>query len=230
MPRSSRRKRIKTHPCPYCTSSFNNEEGINRHIAHSSQCYAKREEDIARIASSAPHPDPDDPEGYESDNSEVYRQFHFLDPAELEEYLDIHEPLPPVLTTQVLESNDLGLDEESDSEVVEEGGDGDIAVNVRGTEVSKGPQGPYVELYEGAANILRTESTRFEIRAEKEKKQFANPYGSLQDQSHFDLVEWLLKSGLSRAKMDAFLKLDFVSEIVLTLKVQESDFPLDSSH
>lgn len=214
MPRSSRRKRIKTHPCPYCTSSFDNEEGINRHIAHSSECYAKREEEIKRIASSAPHQDLDDPEGYESDNSEVYRQFHFLDPAELEEYLDIHEPLPPVLNTQVLESNGLALDDDSDAEEFEEVRDvGDAAVDIGEAEVNMAPCEPFVEHYEGAATILRTESTRFEKRAEKEKKQSANPYGSFLDQSHFDLVEWLIKSGLSRAKMDAFLKLDFVSGI-----------------
>lgn len=215
MPRSGRRKRIKAYCCPYCPSSFDNEEGINRHIGHSPTCYAKREQDANTVATSL-HQDPDDPEGYESDNSETYRQLHFLNGDELEAYLDTHEPLPPVLTAKALQGDESESEDEEKDQLVGEDGeevsDGAIDVSEALPSISRPPR-PYVETFEGAATALRSEKTRFEVRAEGDKAKVGkqNPWGSLQDQKHFEMAEWLLKSGVSRAKMDSFLKLGIVS-------------------
>lgn len=222
MARSGRRKRLKAYPCPYCTSSFDSEEGINRHIAHSPQCYAKREQDAKRIASAALHQDPDDPEGYESDNSETHRQLHFLSGDELEAYLDIHEPVPPVLTAKILKGNkpEEEEEEEEDPELLagEDGGGMEEgysdAIDVGEASASSSELlKPFVEIFEGAAKVLRAEKTRFEVQAKSEKAKIGNkvPWGTLHDEGHFELAEWLLKSGISRAKMDSFLKLGIVS-------------------
>lgn len=222
MARSSRRKRLKAHPCPYCTSSFDSEEGINRHIAHSPQCYDKREQDAKRIASAALHQDPDDPEGYESDNSETHRQLHFLSGDELEAYLDIHEPVPPVLTATILKGSKSEEEEDfEDPELLageDEGGieeDNPDAIDVGEASASTSElQKPFVEIFEGgAAAVLRAEKTRFEVQAESENAKIGDkgPWDKLHDEGHFELAEWLLKSGVSRAKMDSFLKLGIVS-------------------
>lgn len=227
MPRSGRRKRLKSHPCPYCPSSFSSEEGVNRHIGHSAECSIRQRQAAVALTSSAPQQDHDDPEGYESDISDTYRKLYFLEGDELDAYLDSHEPLPPILTENVLKPDDSD-EPHCDLELpdIDENED-DLETGGPTTASSPKALGPYIEVFTEAGKVLRREQTKFERRSDSEKEfgRDGNPWSTLHDRHHFELAEWLLRSGLSRAKMDEFLKLDIVSLTFTVTLVNLIHFP-----
>lgn len=210
MPPRCKRK-YNDYKCPYCSRTFDSEEGVNRHISHMPACLEKQHEATSRILANYKSEHGDirlDPCDRDEDLPEEFLNFFEL--QDTEGYLDNQFPNPPTAINDKAHS-----DGDSDSDAQGERSDSDTNEEAEllkaGTPLERKKAGPFVEQFSGAAEVLGHRRTAFGQRLAEENANGIRGV-RLHDELHHELARWLMSSGLSQAKVDDFLKLKLVRD------------------
>jgi hypothetical protein len=174
------------HQCPYCSTFKPTEQGVRSHIAQSPGCFSRQKEESERVLDEESASEVMDIQDEDEDDAP---------------FMDADPPLrlPSVESDAETEANAaqpqhhrLGVEMEEVFDEEEEG--------LR-----------WVEDFPTAAGETkgRCESAFYKHRKAQQAARDA-PWAPFESQKEWELARWLMTSGVSRKKMDSFLKLESV--------------------
>jgi hypothetical protein len=176
---------INSYHCKYCHQRKSTETALNRHVAHSAQCFKAWQDDLRRLTSTNIGTD-----------GRIERHSATMDDLIPPDFLANEsnvEELGPV--TSFSRSGETDVDDIDDIESAR--------------SESRYRRG-YDDVY--PVEILGTGQTKFQLLQEQQRLRSESDWAPFNNQKEWDLAQWLIKN-VGQKSIDEFLKLPIVSTV-----------------
>lgn len=216
--------------CQYCGQRFASDEGVNRHIAHAPECKREYNQEVLRRLQKRPQYDVEDPQGlsrlrnddiqdrpdsfYEGDGVDFGDDYEGPQMAMIGTAEELGDEAEVLARLEDLDGEEDERLSPSDTETLIE--DGEVEETLDSSQAPENElhssfRQPHREFFPGAGRVYDEAETTYEKRRSKEKWANQSPWDKMIDGAHFELAEWILTSGISKAAIDSLFKLNLVS-------------------
>jgi hypothetical protein len=192
------------HCCPYCFTETKTRQGLHSHLIQKKACRENMEADvyISESASensnenSNENPNSNSPTSQHANEMDFDNEMDFEGPIQhLNPIPDVQVATAPSQASSPQQPQDISPNEEVDHDV-EDADDNETR---------------WIEEYPYPAGVPIGEGIScFEEWRRDQKKKNQPPWSPFENREEWELVQWLITSGISQKKMDAFLKLNMV--------------------